>query len=102
MVHSHDYRYNIVALGPFINILRRYNIYNNFVAPLLNLRLQNLIFPRHFQGSTLKDELRGVYRLLLSVDRVMAKYSPVIVIQRWIRGWLVRKALTKSSDPKIK
>ena len=43
-----------------------------------------------------------MYSLLLRVDKVMAKYSPVTLIQRWTRGWLVRKALLKSKDPSIK
>ena len=49
----------------------------------------------------LRDELRGVYILLLSVDHVMAKYSPVILIQRWTRGWLTRRALVKTNDRRI-
>lgn len=32
----------------------------------------------------------------------MARHSPVMLIQRWIRGWLIRKALMQSKDPKIK
>ena len=50
----------------------------------------------------LRDELKSVYSLLLSVDYVMAKHSPVILIQRWTRGWLTRKALVKSNNPRIK
>ena len=54
------------------------------------------------QGMTYKEELQGVYSLLLSVDRVLATYSPVVIMQRWIRGWLVRKALAKSTNPTVR
>ena len=43
-----------------------------------------------------------MYSLLLAVDRVLARHSPVMVIQRWVRGWLVRKALDRSSNPRIR
>ena len=46
--------------------------------------------------------MQSVYRVLLTVDRVLAKYSPVILLQRHIRGWLVRKALAKSTNQKIR
>lgn len=54
------------------------------------------------QGLTYVDEIRGVYRVLLAVDRILAKHSPVILLQRCIRGWLLRRALTKSANQKIR
>ena len=48
------------------------------------------------------EEIRIIYRVLLTVDRVLARYSPVILLQRHIRGWLVRKALAKSTNQKIR
>ena len=43
-----------------------------------------------------------MYSLLLAVDKVLARHSPVMVIQRWVRGWLVRKTLDRSSNPRIR
>lgn len=43
-----------------------------------------------------------MYSLLLAVDRVLARYSPVMVIQRWVRGWLVRKATAKYPNSRLR
>ena len=43
-----------------------------------------------------------MYSLLLAVDQVLARHSPVIIIQRWVRGWLVRKTLSRNPNPKIR
>lgn len=37
-----------------------------------------------------------MYGLLLTVDRVLAKFSPVMIMQRFIRGWLTRLKLKRS------
>ena len=50
----------------------------------------------------MKEELSIVFRLLLAVDNVLAKHSPVIMIQRWIRGWLSRRTLLKRASTKIR
>ena len=54
------------------------------------------------QETDFSSELRGVYQLLLAVDRALAHCSPVHIIQRWTQGWLTRKALTESTEPKIR
>lgn len=43
-----------------------------------------------------------MYSLLLAVDQVLARHSPVIIIQRWVKGWLVRKTLSRNPNPKIR
>ena len=48
------------------------------------------------------DELKSVYGVLLAVSRVLAKHSPVLFLQRYIRGWMVRKALVKSTNQRIR
>ena len=50
----------------------------------------------------MEEELCVTFRLLLAVDRVLARYSPVAIIQRWVRGWLVRRALLKNGNDKIR
>lgn len=50
----------------------------------------------------MKEELSIVFRLLLAVDSVLAKHSPVIMVQRWVRGWLTRKALLKRANTQIR
>ena len=51
---------------------------------------------------SVRDELRQVFRLLLAVDRILAKHSPVLIVQRYIRSHLARKQLSKSPNLKIR
>ena len=43
-----------------------------------------------------------MFSLLLTVDRILAKYSPVTIIQRYFRGWLVRLRLARDSNYHIR
>ena len=81
-------------------------MYLNFSNKLITMMVVSLPLPLpsfspFLQGTLLRDELKGVYGLLLRVDRVMARYSPVILIQRWTRGWLTRRQLIKTNNPRI-
>ena len=54
-----------------------------------------------------KEETGGVHRLVSVVNSVLSRHSPVHIIQRWVRGWLVRRALSppvrrKSTSPSKK
>ena len=40
--------------------------------------------------------MKRVHSLLLMVDLVQSHYSPVVIIQRWVRGWLTRKKIPKA------
>ena len=59
--------------------------------------IENLNLQGSFQ--TFSPQLR---LQLLAVDCTLAHYSPVLIVQRWVRGWLTRKALAKSSNPRIR
>ena len=37
-----------------------------------------------------------MYGLLLMIDRILAKCSPVVIMQRFIRGWFTRLKLKRS------
>ena len=54
------------------------------------------------KGASFQSELQGVWHLLLCVDRVLAHHSPVMVVQRWVRGWLARRALARSSNSRVR
>ena len=49
-----------------------------------------------FQQSSFADEYKRTYGLLLMIDRILAKFSPVVIMQRFIRGWLTRLKLKRS------
>ena len=48
------------------------------------------------QHSTYLEEHRRVYELLLQINRILAKFSPVVIMQRFIRGHLTRLRLKQS------
>ena len=56
----------------------------------------------NIQGDTLAEELSKIYDMILRIDSVLAHHSPVVIIQRWIRGWLTRNRLLKSDVPQLR
>ena len=54
------------------------------------------------QGMSYLAELKAVHQLLLMVDKMLAYLSPVVIIQRWVRGWLCRRQLASSNNQKIR
>ena len=54
------------------------------------------------QNEELSSDLSKVHKLLISLDRIIAHYSPVVIIQRWVRGWMTRKRLLGSNNPHIR
>lgn len=52
----------------------------------------------YVQGVSCREELQGVFQLLLEVTHKLAHHSPVLIIQRYVRGWLTRRMLAKSSS----
>jgi len=48
------------------------------------------------QHSTYLDEHKRVFELLLIIDRILAKFSPVVIMQRCVRGHLTRLKLKRS------
>uniref|UniRef100_A0A9L0IZZ0 Leucine rich repeats and IQ motif containing 3 n=1 Tax=Equus asinus TaxID=9793 RepID=A0A9L0IZZ0_EQUAS len=45
------------------------------------------------QGSTYEDEINNIKYVISKINEIMAHNSPVLIVQRWIRGFLVRKHL---------
>lgn len=45
------------------------------------------------QGSTYEDEINNIKYVISKINEIMAHNSPVLIVQRWIRGFLVRKSL---------
>lgn len=78
--------------------LQLYHPYNRVCSS----KIINYIYLYVLQEAEYCFELRGVYQLLLAVDSTLAHCSPVHIVQRWIRGWLTRRALLKTSDNRIK
>ncbi|XP_041481364.1 leucine-rich repeat and IQ domain-containing protein 3-like [Lytechinus variegatus] len=60
----------------------------------------NMILPEK-QATSLAVELAHVRAVLRMVSHIQAKHSPVLIIQRYIRGWLTRKAFNIMARTKV-
>uniref|UniRef100_A0A8C9BBZ5 Leucine rich repeats and IQ motif containing 3 n=1 Tax=Phocoena sinus TaxID=42100 RepID=A0A8C9BBZ5_PHOSS len=45
-------------------------------------------------GSTYKDEIDNIKFIISKINEILAHNSPVLIVQRWIRGFLVRKKVS--------
>ncbi|KAG1973489.1 leucine-rich repeat and IQ domain-containing protein [Pimephales promelas] len=74
--------------------------------------IQNWSLPLHFKAmkqhfcvslypSTKSDsfetEMKAVYKIITEINRIQAFYSPTLIVQRWIRGHLIRKSLGRNT-----
>uniref|UniRef100_I3NC57 Leucine rich repeats and IQ motif containing 3 n=1 Tax=Ictidomys tridecemlineatus TaxID=43179 RepID=I3NC57_ICTTR len=48
------------------------------------------------KGTTYEDELNNIKYVISSINKILAHNSPVLIVQRWIRGFLIRKKLDKT------
>lgn len=55
-----------------------------------NIIIKHIFF---IQGSTYEDETNNINFVISKINKIMAHNSPILIIQRWIRGYLVRKIL---------
>ncbi|XP_013369907.1 PREDICTED: leucine-rich repeat and IQ domain-containing protein 3 [Chinchilla lanigera] len=46
------------------------------------------------KGKTYEDEINNINHIISRINEILAHNSPVLIIQRWIRGFLVRKHLS--------
>uniref|UniRef100_A0AAA9TUE9 Leucine rich repeats and IQ motif containing 3 n=3 Tax=Bos TaxID=9903 RepID=A0AAA9TUE9_BOVIN len=46
------------------------------------------------QGSTYEDEIDNIKYIISKINEILAHNSPVLIIQRWTRGFLVRKKMS--------
>nr|XP_044604942.1 leucine-rich repeat and IQ domain-containing protein 3 isoform X2 [Equus asinus]XP_044604944.1 leucine-rich repeat and IQ domain-containing protein 3 isoform X2 [Equus asinus] len=58
-----------------------------------NCRLFFNFCPALKKGSTYEDEINNIKYVISKINEIMAHNSPVLIVQRWIRGFLVRKHL---------
>ncbi|XP_041512111.1 leucine-rich repeat and IQ domain-containing protein 3 [Microtus oregoni] len=58
-----------------------------------NHRLFFNLCPALIKGTTYEDEINTIKRVISRINGIMAHNSPVLIVQRWIRGFIVRKHL---------
>jgi len=54
-----------------------------------------------FKDNTYEEAMKEVNRLLAEVNRTQAKFCPVLIIQRYIRGHLTRMRFKFIQDMRI-
>ncbi|XP_007947821.1 leucine-rich repeat and IQ domain-containing protein 3 [Orycteropus afer afer] len=59
-----------------------------------NDRLSFNFCPSLRKGTTYEDEINNIKHTISKINEIMAHNSPVLIIQRWIRGFVVRKKLS--------
>ncbi|XP_003411181.1 leucine-rich repeat and IQ domain-containing protein 3 isoform X1 [Loxodonta africana] len=59
-----------------------------------NHRLFLNFCPALRKGTTYEDEINNIKHIISNINEILAHNSPVLIIQRWIRGFLVRKKLS--------
>ncbi|XP_012872291.1 PREDICTED: leucine-rich repeat and IQ domain-containing protein 3 [Dipodomys ordii] len=61
-----------------------------------NHRLFFNFCPALKKGSSYEDEINNIKFIISRINTILAHNSPVLIVQRWIRGFLVRKELRTS------
>lgn len=46
-----------------------------------------------FPQDSFETEMKATYKIISEINRIQAVYSPTLIIQRWIRGHLIRKSI---------
>ncbi|XP_057552898.1 leucine-rich repeat and IQ domain-containing protein 3 [Hippopotamus amphibius kiboko] len=59
-----------------------------------NHRLFFNFCPALKKGSTYEDEIDNVNYIISKINEILAHNSPVLIVQRWIRGFLARKKMS--------
>ncbi|XP_059358836.1 leucine-rich repeat and IQ domain-containing protein 3 [Carassius carassius] len=52
------------------------------------------------KSDSFETEMKATYKIISEINRIQAVYSPTLIIQRWIRGHLIRKSLGLCSTKK--
>ncbi|XP_016084665.1 leucine-rich repeat and IQ domain-containing protein 3-like isoform X3 [Sinocyclocheilus grahami] len=52
------------------------------------------------KSNSFETEMKATYNIISEINRIQAFYSPTLIIQRWIRGHLIRKSLGLCSTKK--
>ncbi|XP_051052016.1 leucine-rich repeat and IQ domain-containing protein 3 [Phodopus roborovskii] len=73
-------------------IIQNWNLPERFKT--FNHRLFFNLCPALIKGTTYEDEINNIKHMISRINGILAHNSPVLIIQRWIRGFIVRKRLS--------
>ncbi|KAL4830664.1 hypothetical protein H8958_001118 [Nasalis larvatus] len=73
-------------------IIQNWHLPERFKA--CNHRLFFNFCPALRKGTTYEEEINNIQYIISKINAILAHNSPVLIVQRWIRGFLVRKNLS--------
>ncbi|KAL1772244.1 leucine-rich repeat and IQ domain-containing protein 3 [Sigmodon hispidus] len=73
-------------------IIQNWNLPERFKT--FNHRLFFNLCPALIKGTTYEDEIKNIKQIISRINGILAHNSPVLIVQRWVRGFLVRKRLS--------
>ncbi|XP_047644600.1 leucine-rich repeat and IQ domain-containing protein 3 [Phacochoerus africanus] len=73
-------------------IIQNWHLPERFKA--YNHRLFFNFCPSLKKGSTYEDEIGNIKYIISKINEILSHNSPVLIVQRWIRGFLVRKKMS--------
>uniref|UniRef100_A0A8C3W6K9 Leucine rich repeats and IQ motif containing 3 n=1 Tax=Catagonus wagneri TaxID=51154 RepID=A0A8C3W6K9_9CETA len=73
-------------------IIQNWRLPERFKA--YNHRLFFNFCPSLRKGSTYEDEIDNIKYIISKINEILSHNSPVLIVQRWIRGFLVRKKMS--------
>ncbi|XP_049474823.1 leucine-rich repeat and IQ domain-containing protein 3 [Panthera uncia] len=73
-------------------IIQNWHLPERFRA--YNHRLFFNFCPALKKGSTYGDEINNIKYIVSKINEILSHNSPVLIVQRWIRGFLVRKKMS--------
>ncbi|XP_075688954.1 leucine-rich repeat and IQ domain-containing protein 3 [Rhinoderma darwinii] len=87
--------WSLKALDNFVvsdeEIIEDWNLQGKFKA--LSPELYINLLPVSSKDISLENEMKVVNEIIRKINRVLARCSPVLIVQKWIRGYLVRRRM---------
>ncbi|KAI7798040.1 putative leucine-rich repeat and IQ domain-containing protein 3 [Triplophysa rosa] len=102
-----NYRHCVVNNILSLKALDNYVISDEEIIQNWSLPFQFKAMKPHFhvnlyasKQDSFETQMKAVYKVFAEINRIQAFYCPTLIIQRWIRGHLIRKRLgTKKEGP---
>ncbi|KAM3914410.1 leucine-rich repeat and IQ domain-containing protein 3 [Leptodactylus fuscus] len=87
--------WSLKALDNFVvadeEVIEHWNLGGRFKA--LNPALHINMLPVSSKDISPENEMKAVNEIIRKINRVLASCSPVLIVQKWIRGYLVRRRM---------
>ncbi|XP_044158308.1 leucine-rich repeat and IQ domain-containing protein 3 [Bufo gargarizans] len=96
--------WSLKALDKFVvsdeEIIEDWSLQGKFKALSPDLRIN--MSPVSSKDISLENEMKAVNEIIRKINRVLASCSPVLIVQKWIRGYLARRRMGLISGLEMK